>query len=48
MGTVEWFIVGGIIIAAIDQIIALSPLKSNSSIQLVLDVLKMLFKVKKD
>jgi hypothetical protein len=42
----EWFIIGGIIIAAVDQIIEKTPYKSNNIIQLVLTGLKAVFRVK--
>lgn len=47
MGTAEWFVVGGILIGAIDEIIARSPYKENSIVQLVLSVLKRVFPSRK-
>ena len=44
MGTVEWFIVGGIIVAALDQLIEYSPWKSNNMLQLLLEGLKTIFR----
>jgi hypothetical protein len=46
MGSIEWFVVGGIIIAAADQIIAKTPYKENNIIQLVMTGLKAIFRVK--
>jgi hypothetical protein len=44
MGTVEWFIVGGIIVGALDQLIEYSPWKSNNVLQLLLEGLKTIFR----
>lgn len=46
MTGVEWFVVGGIIVAAADQIIERTPYKSNNVLQLVLTGLKAIFRVK--
>ena len=46
MTGVEWFIVGGIIVAALDQIIEHTPYKENNILQLVLTGLKAIFRVK--
>lgn len=46
MTGIEWFVVGGIAIAAIDQIIQLTPYKSNNLLQLVLTGLKAVFRVR--
>lgn len=46
MAGAEWFIVGGIVIAAIDQVIQHTPWKSNNIIQLALSALKAVFRVK--
>ena len=46
MTGIEWFVIGGIAIAAIDQIIQLTPYKSNNVIQLVLTGLKAVLRVK--
>ena len=46
MGTVEWFIIGGIVIGAIDQILDHSPWKSNNVLQLVIEGLKTVFRAK--
>ena len=45
MGTVEWFIVGGIVVGALDQLIEYSPWKSNNILQLHLDGLQTIFRV---
>ena len=46
MTGIEWFVIGGIAIAALDQIIQLTPYKSNNLIQLLLIGLKAVFRVK--
>jgi hypothetical protein len=46
MTSIEWFVIGGIIIAALDQIIEKTPYKSNNVIQLLLTGLKAVFRVK--
>jgi hypothetical protein len=46
MEAIEWFVVGGIVIAAVDQIIERTPYKSNNIVQLVLTGLKAVFRVK--
>jgi hypothetical protein len=46
MGSIEWFVVGGIIIAAADQIIEKTHYKENNIIQLVMTGLKAIFRVK--
>lgn len=43
MGAAEWFVIGGIIIAAIDEIVNRSSLKENSTLQLLLSILKRVF-----
>jgi hypothetical protein len=45
MEAIEWFIVGGIIIAAVDQVIQLTPWRSNNLVQLTLTGLKAVFRV---
>jgi len=47
MGAAEWFVIGGIIVAALDEIIARSSYKQNSTVQLILSVLKRVFPAKK-
>jgi len=47
MEPVEWFVVGGIIVAAVDQLLDYSPWKSNNVLQLIVDGLKTIFKVGK-
>ena len=46
MTGVEWFVIGGIIVAALDQIIERTPYKENNVQQLVLTGLKAVFRVK--
>jgi hypothetical protein len=46
MGGIEWFVIGGIIVAAIDQIIEKTPYKENNVLQLVMTGLKAIFRVK--
>ena len=46
MGSIEWFVIGGILIAAADQIIEKTPYKENNIIQLVMTGLKAIFRVK--
>jgi len=43
MGAAEWFVIGGIVIAAVDEIVNRSSLKENSTLQLLLSVLKRVF-----
>ncbi len=46
MEALEWFVIGGIIVAAADQIVAKTPWSSNNLIQLALTGLKAIFRVK--
>jgi hypothetical protein len=46
MTSIEWFVIGGIVIAAVDQIIERTPYKSNNIVQLLLTGLKAVFRVK--
>jgi len=46
MTGVEWFVIGGIIVAALDQIIERTPYKENNILQLVMTGLKAVFRVK--
>jgi hypothetical protein len=46
MEAIEWFVIGGIIIAAIDEVIEKTPYRSNNVIQLLLTGLKAIFRVK--
>jgi hypothetical protein len=46
MTSIEWFVIGGIVIAAADQIIERTPYKSNNIVQLLLTGLKAVFRVK--
>jgi len=45
MEPVEWLVIGGIVIAAIDQLLDYSPWKSNNVLQLIMEGLKTIFKV---
>lgn len=47
MTGVEWFVIGGIIVAAADQILDRSPWKSNNILQLLMEGLKTVFRVNK-
>jgi hypothetical protein len=46
MTSIEWFVIGGIVIAAADQVIQHTPWKSNNVVQLLLTGLKAVFRVK--
>lgn len=46
MSGIEWLVIGGIVVAAVDQIIQLTPYKENNVIQLILTGLKAVFRVK--
>jgi hypothetical protein len=46
MTGVEWFVIGGILVAAADQIIERTPYKENNILQLLLTGLKAVFRVK--
>ena len=46
MTGIEWFLIGGIAIAALDQIIQLTPYRSNNVVQLILSTLKAVFRAK--
>lgn len=46
MSGVEWFVIGGIIVAAADQIIERTPYRENNVLQLILTGLKAVFRVK--
>ena len=46
MTGVEWFVIGGIIVAAVDQVIERTPYKENNVIQLLLTGLKAIFRVR--
>lgn len=46
MSGAEWFVIGGIIVAALDQIIEQTPYKENNVLQLVLTGLKAIFRMK--
>lgn len=46
MEGIEWFVIGGIVVGALDQILDRSPWKSNNLLQLIVDALKAAFRVK--
>lgn len=46
MNGIEWFVIGGILVAAVDQIIQRTPWKENNIIQILLTGLKTVFRVK--
>lgn len=46
MNGIEWFVIGGILVAALDQVIERTPYKENNVLQLVLTGLKAIFRVK--
>lgn len=46
MGTIEWFVIGGIVVAACDQILDHSPWRSNNVLQLMMEGLKAIFRTK--
>jgi hypothetical protein len=46
MEAIEWFVIGGILVAALDQVIEKTPYKSNNMIQLLLTGLKAVFRIK--
>ena len=47
MEPIQWFIIGGILVAAADQILDNSPWKSNNILQLIMDTLKTFFRASK-
>jgi hypothetical protein len=47
MTPAELMVVGGIIVGAIETIIAALPIKPNSTVELVLAIAKAIFKAKK-
>jgi hypothetical protein len=46
MEAIEWFVIGGILIAALDEVIQKTPYKSNNILQLILTGLKAVFRIK--
>ena len=46
MNGIEWLVIGGILVAAADQIIERTPYKENNIVQLVMTGLKAIFRVK--
>lgn len=47
MESIEWFVIGGILVAAADQILDRSPWKANNMLQLLMEGLKTVFRVNK-
>ena len=47
MSGIEWLVIGGIVVAAVDQIIQHTPYKENNIVQLILTGLKAVFRVGK-
>jgi hypothetical protein len=47
MEPIEWFVIGGILIAAADEILDRSPWKSNNILQLIMEGLKTIFQSKR-
>ena len=47
MTPAELMVIGGIIVGAIETIIAALPIKPNSTVELVLAIAKAIFKTKK-
>lgn len=47
MEPIQWFIIGGILVAAADQLLDYSPWKSNNILQLILENLKIVFRSNK-
>jgi hypothetical protein len=43
MTAAEWFVIGAVVVGAAEHIIAVSPLKENSTVQLILSILKRVF-----
>jgi len=47
MEAIEWFVIGGILVAAADQLLDNSPWKSNNILQLIMEALKSVFRLGK-
>jgi hypothetical protein len=47
MTPAEYMLIGGIIVGAVETIIAALPFKPNSTVELVLAILKAIFKTSK-
>lgn len=45
MEAIEWFVIGGILVAAVDQIIENTPYRTNNIVQLMLVGLRAIFRV---
>lgn len=46
MEAIEWFVIGAIVVGALDEIIEKTPYKSNNILQLVMTALKAVFRIK--
>jgi hypothetical protein len=46
MEPIQWFVVGAIVVGALDEIIHNSPYRSNNTLQLLMAALKAIFRVK--
>tara|TARA_B100001094_G_scaffold286264_1_gene300948 strand:+ start:17720 stop:17866 length:147 start_codon:yes stop_codon:yes gene_type:complete len=47
MTAAEWFVVGAVLVGALEHIIAVTPIKENSTVQLLLSILKRVFPAQK-
>ena len=43
MTAVDWFFIGAVLVGAAEHIIAVLPIKENSTVQLILSILKRVF-----
>jgi len=43
MTPAEWFVIGAVVVGALEHIIAVTPIKENSTVQLVISILKRVF-----
>jgi hypothetical protein len=46
MEPIEWVVIGGIVVAAVDQLLDHSPWRSNNVLQLIIEGLKTVFRAK--
>ena len=46
MEPIEWVVIGGIVVAAVDQLLYHSPWRSNNVLQLIIEGLKTVFRAK--
>jgi hypothetical protein len=47
MTPAEWFVVGAVVVGALEHIIAVTPMKENSTVQLLVSILKRVFPTQK-